>query len=80
MGIIKEFLRAFSFSKWEELGDNVGGPRVPKWVMNAFYKKRKGRSYGTWYFKGKTFLYKFENVPDVQGGSFHVYRKLRRNH
>ncbi|MBS3097384.1 hypothetical protein J4209_01165 [Candidatus Woesearchaeota archaeon] len=53
---------------------------VPEWVQKAWL--RKGRSYGprTWYFKGKTFLYKIRvGAPQHMG---HMpttyYRKLRK--
>jgi len=79
MGIINDLKTAFSFSKWERIRVGSDTSNVPSWVLKAYYRHRKHASpYGTFYIKGKTFEYKVMNIPDVQGGSFYVYRKLRR--
>lgn len=59
----------------------VGWPyngEVPIWVVKAVEKKmEKGWGYGTFYFYGRTFIYKVEHKPDVQGGSWYWYRKKK---
>ena len=82
----KEYIKKyFKFNNWEKIGESNNSKNVPSWVMKAFEKqeiklwKRGKLSYDRkFYVKGKHFLYKMVVLSDVQGGSYHFYKRLRK--